>query len=171
MNWQAHQTVTEQKPYKYITFTCLTSNVSSSSARPLRSFLQRLPSRVAHSTCSRGGRFLILSAHHWLLVISHPARPKTLLLVPCLTPWTSQGQWFSSRTPLMSRQAPDERSCSWRRPGGDLQSTGEKKEKEKRRGKKSHVKHICNINTCFDFISLITVYSSTFKSFRKRSEE
>lgn len=53
---------------------------------------------------------------------------RTVLFVPCVTLWKFQELWFSSHTPLMSHQAPDDWSCSWRRPGGDLQST--KKDKK-----------------------------------------
>lgn len=49
--------------------------------------------------------------------------------VACVTLWKFQELCFSSHTPLMSHQAPDDWSCSWRRPGVDLPSTKKKKMK------------------------------------------
>lgn len=60
----------------------------------------------------------------------------TVLFVP-----SCRELWFFSHKPLMSHQAPDDWSCSWRRPGGDLQHTK----------KKSHVKHIYQV-ACSDSI-------------------
>ena len=130
------------------------------------------PGRAFNVMFSRGARFLILSAHHWLCVIFHPARPEHFYSFPASHRGRLRGRGFLH----IHLWRPVRHQMSEAAPEGGQEATckargKKKKRKRKKERKKSHVKHICNINTCFDLISLITVYSSTFKSFRKRSEE
>lgn len=156
MSWQADQTVTEQKPYKYITFTCLTSNASSS-AQPLRSSCKSTePSYVQHvheedtvriwsatfCFCFKSPTACYLSSPETglrrLFLASHSGSFRSLGFLH-IHLWCPVRHQMTEAAPERGQEA----TCTaWR----------EKK-------KKSHVKHICNISkvTCFDLRSLITV--------------